>query len=117
MAHYQHDGHWFDLTCTYVDTAGVEWRWTGKWTDGAPPEPLMQSTYHGKFDADSAVPLPTVYRDHGPLIKVLAPVSAAALRAALLGPSSGYVATTAAGFTETFAAFEARIIPRGTRNA
>ncbi|MCX5202416.1 phiSA1p31-related protein [Streptomyces sp. NBC_00237] len=85
MAHYRHDGHPYDLGRSYCDAAGIEWAWTGQWTDGEFPEPLMQSTYRGRFDRDTPVPLPDLYRDHGALLPVKVPVTAEMRRAALVG--------------------------------
>ena len=66
-----------DPAVPHVDTIGVEWRWTGgRDTEG---EPLMQArvrlgarcTDHCGCQApasEPALPLATVWRDHGPLI-------------------------------------------------
>lgn len=78
MTAYIHDGFEFDLDRTYADVVGVEWRWTGEWT--AAGEPLMQGA-----GPDSPVPLPDVYRDHGPLIAIAAPVTAALMRDVFTG--------------------------------
>ncbi|MGA5869314.1 phiSA1p31-related protein [Streptomyces cinereoruber] len=61
MTTYLHDGTEFDLDGGFVDVIGIEWTWTGRYSDVG--EPLLV----GLGDPVS-VPLPTVYRDHGPLI-------------------------------------------------
>lgn len=86
MAHFNHDGHRFDLSRTYADVTGVEWTWTGAWTTDLMPEPLMQSGHRGRPDThDTAIPLPDLYRDRGPLILVTAKIPGELRRAALIG--------------------------------
>lgn len=66
-ATYLHDGTVFDLGIQHVDVLGVVWHWTGNWT--AAGEPLMASDRAAySVPDDVLVPLPDVYRDHGPLI-------------------------------------------------
>lgn len=66
MAIYTHDGIEFDLSLTWLDVVGVEWRWTGGFN--AAGEPLMTSG-----GGLPAVSLPDVYHDHGPLIPMPTP--------------------------------------------
>lgn len=58
---FTHDGVVFDLARVFVDVIGVEWRWTGGYSESG--EPLLL----GSGDR-TPVPLPDVYHDHGPLI-------------------------------------------------
>ncbi|MEU8829424.1 phiSA1p31-related protein [Streptomyces sp900116325] len=62
MTIYEHDGNSFDLDVPHADVTGVEWEWTSAWFDG---EPLMVAP-----GSRTPLPLPTVYRDHGPLIPI-----------------------------------------------
>lgn len=97
MTTFTHDGTVFDLDAyEWVDAIGVPWVWSGGWSDG---EPLMRGSV-----ADTLVPLPDVYRDHGPLI----PRPRAGLPKRQR-PSAGFLATLAAGFVETDEAFAVRI--------
>lgn len=114
MSIYLHDGIEFDLSRSFVDVIGVEWEWRGQWTDSG--EPLLVSPGL----PESPVPLPDVYRDHGPLIPISPRPSAAQCRAAV---DPDYAATVAAGYVEAPAAFGARItaapvsplaVPQGT---
>lgn len=91
MTTFEYDGTVFDLTRSFVDVLGVEWEWHGQWTDSG--EPLLVSPGL----PDSPVPLPDVYRDHGPLIPVSPRPSAAQYRAAI---DVDYAATVAAGYVE-----------------
>lgn len=61
MTAYIHDGVEFDLTRTFVDVVGVEWRWSGNYTPAG--EPLLIGAGN-----TLGLPLPDVYHDHGPLI-------------------------------------------------
>lgn len=63
MTAYLHDGTEFDLDCAYVDAIGVEWRWNGQRNQAG--EPLMIGA-----GPETPIPLPDVYRDHGPLIPI-----------------------------------------------
>ncbi|WP_127468626.1 phiSA1p31-related protein [Streptomyces sp. B27] len=105
MTTYLHDGVVFDLTRAFVDVVGVEWEWRGEWTPTG--EPLLVSPGL----PESPVPLPDVYRDHGPLITVSPRPTAAQYRAAV---DPDYADTVAAGYIETPAAFGARITPAVT---
>lgn len=102
MTTFEYDGSVFDLTRCFVDVLGVEWEWRGEWT--ASGEPLLVSPGL----PDSPVPLPDVYRDHGPLIPISPRPSAAQYRAAV---DVDYAKTVAAGYVESPAAFGARITP------
>ncbi|MFC9987805.1 phiSA1p31-related protein [Streptomyces globisporus] len=102
MTSFKHDGVVFDLTRSFVDVVGVEWEWRGQWNEAG--EPLLVSPGL----PDSPVPLPDVYRDHGPLIPISPRPSAAQYRAAV---DVDYAATVAAGYVESPAAFGARITP------
>ncbi|MFI2354754.1 phiSA1p31-related protein [Streptomyces anulatus] len=105
MNTYLHDNIIFDLTRSFVDVIGVEWEWRGQWT--ASGEPLLVSPGM----RGSPVPLPDVYRDHGPLIPVSRRPSAAQCIAAV---DVDYAQTMAAGYVETPAEFGARITPTAT---
>ncbi|WP_434744595.1 phiSA1p31-related protein [Streptomyces sp. A-14] len=102
MSAYEHDGVVFDLTRCFVDVVGVEWEWRGQWNEAG--EPLLVSPGL----PDSPVPLPDVYRDHGPLIPISPRPSAAQYRAAV---DVDYANTVAAGYVESPAEFAARITP------
>jgi hypothetical protein len=91
MTTFEYDGSVFDLTRSFVDVLGVEWEWRGQWT--ASGEPLLVSPGL----PESPVPLPDVYRDHGPLITINPRPSAAQYRAAV---DVDYAATVAAGYVE-----------------
>ncbi|MFI5739108.1 phiSA1p31-related protein [Streptomyces anulatus] len=91
MNTYLHDNIIFDLTRSFVDVLGVEWEWHGQWTPAG--EPLLVSPGL----PESPVPLPDVYRDHGPLIPISRRPSAAQYRAAV---DPDYAATVAAGYVE-----------------
>lgn len=98
MSTYLHDGVTFDLDVPHADVLGVEWTWSGTWADG---EPLMVALGGG-----APLPLPTVYRDHGPLIPISLLPTAGQYRAAA---DPDYADTVAAGYVETPAEFGARI--------
>jgi len=100
---FTHDDVDFDLSVTYTDVIGVEWSWTGGWSEAG--EPLMRTP-----GVTVPVPLPDVYRDHGPLIPVHPRPSAAQFKAAV-DVDPDYAATVAAGYDEPREAFEARITP------
>ncbi|WP_406144924.1 phiSA1p31-related protein [Streptomyces anulatus] len=102
MTTYLYDGVEFDLTRSFVDVIGVEWEWRGQWNEAG--EPLLVSPGL----PDSPVPLPDVYRDHGPLIPVSPRPSAAQYRAAV---DVDYAKTVAAGYVESPTEFAARITP------
>ena len=69
MTPYLLDDIELDLERTFVSVTGTEWRFTGHWS--ADGEPLMQSMRSPRSpQPERAVPLPTVDRDHGPLIVV-----------------------------------------------
>lgn len=105
MNTYEHEGVVFYLDSTYQDVFGGEWAWAGQWSPAK--EPLMKATsVHS--DCMALVPLPDVYRDHGPLIR-LAGRSTAAQRRAAVDVDPDYAASVAAGFVESPAAFAARI--------
>ena len=70
---YTIDGVVFDLSRTWGDCLGVEWRWTG--ARNAQGEPLMTSEA-----GLPSVPLPDVYHDHGPLIPMPEPRTQQAAR-------------------------------------
>jgi hypothetical protein len=90
---YIHDGIAFDLDRAFVDVVGVEWRWSGGYSPAG--EPLLV----GGVGQSTGVPLPDVYRDHGPLLALPAKPSAA-LRKAVV--SADYAASVAAGHVETY---------------
>ena len=97
MTSYVHDGVEFDLDAyEWVDAIGVPWVWSGDWQGRMP---LMRSGI-----GDALVPLPDVYRDHGPLIP--RPRPDAPKRT---GPSAGFLASLAAGYVENDEQFAARI--------
>ncbi|MGW1102774.1 phiSA1p31-related protein [Streptomyces sp. NPDC002540] len=98
MTLYSHDGVTFDLDVPHADVLGVEWAWTGGWAEG---EPLMVAPGH-----EMPLPLPTVYRDHGPLIPLSPRPTAGQYRAAV---DPDYADTVAAGYVESPAEFGARI--------
>ncbi|NUV65725.1 hypothetical protein G6W57_01165 [Streptomyces sp. CAI-121] len=102
MTSFEHDGVVFDLTRSFVDVVGVEWEWRGQRNEAG--EPLLVSPVL----PESPVPLPDVYRDHGPLIPISPRPSAAQYRAAV---DVDYAATVAAGYVETPAEFGVRITP------
>ncbi|MGW2089637.1 phiSA1p31-related protein [Streptomyces sp. NPDC001880] len=89
MTPYLHDGVTFDLDVPHADVLGVEWTWTGAWIEG---EPLMVAPGH-----DMPLPLPTVYRDHGPLIALSRP-TAGQYRAAV---DPDYLDTVRSDYVET----------------
>lgn len=91
MTTYLHDGIEFDLTRCFVDVAGVEWEWRGERNEAG--EPLLVSPGL----PESPVPLPDVYRDHGPLIPISPRPSASQYRAAV---DIDYTATVAAGYVD-----------------
>ncbi|MFF1650190.1 phiSA1p31-related protein [Streptomyces sp. NPDC058240] len=102
MTPYLHDGVTFDLDVPLADVLGVEWIWTGGWADG---EPLL-ACRSDRADCQTALPLPTVYRDHGPLIPLTPRPTADQYRAAV---DPDYADTVRSGYVETPAAFGARI--------
>ncbi|MHC3450848.1 phiSA1p31-related protein [Streptomyces prasinus] len=77
MTSYLHDGTVFDLTVTYADVTGVEWRWAGTYNEAG--EPLMGAAPHGS----ALVSLPDVYAYHGPLIPTPRRATAALYRQVL----------------------------------
>ncbi|MEU1433971.1 phiSA1p31-related protein [Streptomyces sp. NPDC005786] len=88
----------FDLDVPLADVLGVEWTWTGNWADG---EPLMVAAGH-----TTPVPLPTVYRDHGPLIPLYPRPTASQYRAAI---DPDYLDTEATGYIESRADYGERL--------
>lgn len=93
----------FDLTIPYADVTGVEWEWTGDWSDAG--EPLMQQR-SDKSDCLTPLPFPTLYKTHGPLIPISPRPTAAQYRAAV---DPDYADTVASGYVETPAEFGRRI--------
>jgi hypothetical protein len=93
MTTYPHDGTVFDLDKDFADVTGVIWSWTGEWSPEG--EPLLESDVRGL----PLVPLPTVYHDHGPLLPI-------ARKAPLV---NAFAKSLAAGLTESYDAFDARI--------
>lgn len=81
MATYLHDGTEFDLTVIYSDVTGVEWQWSGEYTEAG--EPLMGSTTGSSRLSRPLLPLPDLYALHGPLIPTPRPATAAMYRQAL----------------------------------
>lgn len=75
---YEHDGIVFDLDRSYMDVTGVEWSWSTRRTESG--EPLMESAA-----GEPLVPLPDVYRDHGPLIPMPQRATASLYRRVLKG--------------------------------
>lgn len=103
---YVHDGIEFDLDYTYVDVTGVEWEWRGSWS--ADGEPMLVSPGL----PESSVPLPDVYRDHGPLHRISPRPTAAHYRAAVdpeYMVDANYADTLAAGYIESLTDFGHRI--------
>lgn len=104
MTTYIHEDDRFDIEVTFeldvplADVLGVEWTWTGNWADG---EPLMLAA-----GSTTPVPLPTVYRDHGPLFPLHPGPTASQYRAAI---DPDYLDTVASGHWETPADFGERI--------
>lgn len=90
---FVHEGIKFDLTLTYADITGVEWVWTGEWSDGVP---LMGQT---KAPAGCETPwkLTDLYWELGPLIAIHDRPSNADYRKAI---DPNYAATVAAGYVE-----------------
>lgn len=85
---YTHDGIAFDLDVTHTDVTGVEWQWTGQYTEDG--EPLMGSVPHGcSMPEGPAVSLPDVYAYHGPLIPTPRPATAAIYRRVLMSVVTG----------------------------
>jgi hypothetical protein len=99
MTTYIHDGITFDLDCGFVDVVGIEWRWSGGYSPAG--EPLLV----GGVGQSTGVPLPDVYRDHGPLIPLPA-APTARLRKQVV--SADYQASVAAGLSESYAAWALR---------
>ncbi|MFE0039376.1 phiSA1p31-related protein [Streptomyces sp. NPDC059015] len=93
MTLFVHDGFAFDLDRVYVDVVGVEWRWNGD--RNRQGEPLMVGGA-----CTTPVPLPDVYRDHGPLIPLTATVPAE-LKKAVLAADSPAAVDAAAGHLVT----------------
>ncbi|MGV0098129.1 phiSA1p31-related protein [Streptomyces californicus] len=94
MSTYLHDGVVFDLTISYRDVTGVEWKWSGQNMPAG--EPLMrEGARHGS--APTLVSLPDLYQYNGPLIPVHDRPSADQYRAAI---DPDYAATVAAGYIE-----------------
>ncbi|MFJ1696227.1 phiSA1p31-related protein [Streptomyces sp. NPDC088252] len=102
MTPYLHDGVTFDLDVPHADVLGVEWTWSGTWADS---EPLLRCR-SDRSDCQTELPLPTVYRDHGPLIPISPRPTAGQYRAAV---DPDYADTVASGYVETPAAFGARL--------
>lgn len=70
------DGTLIDLDRAQLALDGTRWLWTFEHTDGG--EPLML-----RLDAGPVLPLPVVYRDHGPLTPIPQPITAAMYRQVL----------------------------------
>jgi len=100
---YKFEGVVFDLTIPYADVTGVEWMWTGDWSDSG--EPLMRQR-SDKDDCQVPLPFPTLYWDHGPLIPISPHPTRDQYRAAV---DEDYANTVAAGYVETPAEFGRRI--------
>lgn len=100
---YTFEGVVFDLTIPYADVTGVEWEWTGDWSDSG--EPLMRQR-SDKGDCQTPLPFPTLYKTHGPLIPISPGPTREQYRAAV---DQDYAATVAAGYVETPAEFGRRI--------
>ncbi|MEU0659563.1 phiSA1p31-related protein [Streptomyces lavendulocolor] len=105
MTTYIHDGVVFDLDCGFVDVVGIEWRWSGGYSPAG--EPLLV----GGVGQSTGVPLPDVYRDHGPLIPLPAALTAR-LRKAVV--SADYQASVAAGHVETYEQYALRTARAGS---
>jgi hypothetical protein len=85
---YTHDGIAFDLDFTYTDVTGIEWQWTGAYTEDG--EPLMGSVPNGCCKPEGpVVSLPDVYAWHGPLIPTPRKATAALYRRVLLTVVTG----------------------------
>ena len=79
MTTYLHDGIIFDLGVTYTDVTGVEWQWSGEYTEAG--EPLMGAPERGSVILHPPlVSLPDLYAWHGPLIPNPRPATAAMYR-------------------------------------
>ncbi|MFJ1647924.1 phiSA1p31-related protein [Streptomyces sp. NPDC088258] len=98
MATYEIDGVVFDLARTYSDVTGIEWTWSGRWT--AAGEPIMRTV-------SGFLPLPDVYRWHGPLIAIPEPVTGRQMRAVF---GADFLASQAAGYVESPESWAARVL-------
>ncbi|TXS14019.1 hypothetical protein EAO70_20775 [Streptomyces sp. adm13(2018)] len=98
MTTYLHDGTEFDLTGGFVDVIGVEWTWTGRYTDTG--EPLLFGGGH-----PLPVPLPDVYHDHGPLIPLPKRPTSQLARAVM---TADFTASIRDGHTESYEEYALR---------
>lgn len=89
---YIHDDVEFDLDNGFVDVLGIEWKWTGGYSDAS--EPLLVCGLDG-----TPFPLPDVYHDHGPLIPLPKRPTRALARQVV---AEDYTASVAAGLTESY---------------
>ncbi|MFG3488493.1 phiSA1p31-related protein [Streptomyces sp. NPDC047972] len=103
MTSYLHDGTSFDLDGGFIDVIGVEWTWTGRYTDTG--EPLLVAA-----GDPTPVPLPTVYHDHGPLIQLPKRTTKGLARVAL---SADYTASVRDGHTESYEEYALRTAAAG----
>ncbi|MET9727717.1 phiSA1p31-related protein [Streptomyces zaomyceticus] len=103
MTTYLHDGTEFDLDGGFIDVIGIEWTWTGRYTDTG--EPLL---FGG--GSPTPVPLPDVYHDHGPLIPLPKPSPSRLVRAAV---SADYTASIRDGHTESYEEYALRTTRAG----
>ncbi|GAA2803545.1 phiSA1p31-related protein [Streptomyces showdoensis] len=103
MTTYLHDGAVFDLDGGFIDVVGVEWTWTGLYSDQG--EPLLV----GAGDP-TPLPLPTVYHDHGPLIPLPKRLTSRLLRAAV---SADFAASVGDGHTESYGDYALRTAGAG----
>ncbi|MBX9425487.1 phiSA1p31-related protein [Streptomyces lateritius] len=98
MTIYLHDGTEFDLNGGFTDVIGVEWTWTGRYSDTG--EPLLVGGGHS-----TPLPLPTVYHDHGPLIPLPKRSTGRLVRAAV---SADFTASVRDGHTESYEQYALR---------
>lgn len=103
MTTYLHDGTEFDLDAGFIDVIGVEWRWTGGYSDAG--EPLLLGDNH-----PTPLPLPDVYHDHGPLIPLPKRPSRKLVKEAI---SADYMASIQDGHTESYEQYALRTARAG----
>ncbi|MEW2069010.1 phiSA1p31-related protein [Streptomyces sp. NPDC007346] len=90
---FVHEGIEFDLTLTYADCTGVEWAWTGEWSDGVP----LMGQKQAPGGCETPWTLTDLYWELGPLIAIHDQLSPSDFRKAI---DPDYAATFAAGYIE-----------------